>query len=125
VIIMKYTFPIAKEMVCAKSTLPISRKKSVLLSRKLNNMKFERAFQFMSDLVSEKINIDGKFYTKPAAEIYKMMKTLDANAIAKGVTPSNMIFKMSVSKGRTLYRGRRKRKFGLAMKTCNVHMVLK
>ena len=125
---MKFTFPVTKEMVCARSTLPISQKSAKIVCRALNRKKYSDAKNIIQNLVDEKIGLGyrkGKYYTKTAKEILKLLKSLEANAQAKNKDADNMFLYISAHKGPTLYRSRRKWRFGREMKICHVQAVLK
>ena len=122
---MDYTFPITKEMVHARRRLNVSLKATTTICRKINRKRFKNALDFVEDLANEKKSIDGKYYTKSANELFKFLKILRSNADVKGVDPIDLTLFVSVHRGPTLYRSRRKRRFGIRLKVCNVQAVLK
>lgn len=120
-----YTIPIQKEMVAAKSTLPISTRNATIICRKLNHMKFENAKKLLEGLSKEKVDLDGRYYTKTSGELLLLLNSAESNARAQGKEPEKMTLMISAHKGRTMLRGRRRRNFGLRMKLTNVHAILK
>jgi ribosomal protein L22 len=122
---MKYTMPVSKDMVSASTTIRASPLHSVKVCRALNRKKFKVARKFVNDLVNEKADIEGKYYTKTSKEIQKFLKMLDANATQRGFTADDMRILISAHQGPTLYRGRRKRNFGLKIKIAHIQAVLK
>ncbi len=122
---MKYTFPITKDMVAARSNLSISDKNADKICRAVNRKKYPEAKQIITNLAEEKKSLRGKFYTKTAKEILKLLKVLEANANAKNVDTEKMNLFISAHRGPTLYRARRKSRFGTQMKICQIQAVLK
>ena len=120
-----FTFPIEKEMACAKSSLPISSIHAHTVCKKINGKEFLRARKFLDDLKNEKDSINGKYYTKTVTELRNFLHTLESNAVAQNFDIEAMKIFISVSKGPRMYRSKRKRNFGLAMKISNVQAVLK
>ncbi len=123
---MSYTFPIKKEeMVCAKTNITSSTKAAHEICNHLNRKKFKRAKRIVSDLVKEKVPVNGKYHTKTAKQLQDFLKGLEFNAISRNFDADEMLLSISTHTGRKLFRSRRKRKFGLRLKNCNVQAVLK
>ncbi|MBR9682402.1 MAG: hypothetical protein GOV02_01890 [Candidatus Aenigmarchaeota archaeon] len=120
-----YTFPVEKEMACAKSTLSVSAIHAQTVCKKINGKEFLKAKKFIEDVRDEKVSINGRYYTKTVTEIAKLLHTAEANAIAQNHDTEAMKLFISVSKGPRLYRAKRKRSFGLAMKIANLQVILK
>ena len=124
--IMSYTFPIKKdEMVCARTNVTSSFKAANQICRKVNRKKFKVAKKFVNNLVEEKVTVNGKYHTKVANHIQNLLKGLEMNASVRNFTADDMVLFISAHKGRKIYRSRRKRRFGLRLKNCNIHAVLK
>ncbi len=122
---VRYTFPIEKGMACAKSSLSVSSIHAQTVCKKLNGKEYLKAKKFVEDVRDKKISMNGKYYTKTVTEIAKLLHTAEANAIAQNYDIETMKLFISVSKGSRLYRSKRKRAFGIAMKNTNVQVILK
>ena len=122
---MKYTFPIdKKQTVCAQGTFRVSTKKAVIVSRKINGKSFEYSKKFLNDIMQRKRSISGKYYDSAAKNILKLLESAEANAVNRGFELKGTIVHISASKGRRLLRSRRKRDFGLEIKSSNIKVVL-
>ena len=122
---MKYTIPVSKDMAYASTTLSISTKHAIKVSRAINRKKFSDAKKKLEDILAEKDSINGKFYTKTAKEILKILNGVESNAKAKNLNPEEMEVYISAHKGATLYRSRRRRKHGIRLKSSHVQIILK
>ncbi|MDD5416356.1 MAG: uL22 family ribosomal protein [Candidatus Aenigmarchaeota archaeon] len=122
---MNYTFPITKDMACAKSMLPISYKYTLFISRNINTLPYPKAKKIIEGMASEKLALKGKFYTKASGHILKLLEVLESNAKAKNLDTEKMKLFISTSKGPTMYRLRRKQMYGKQMRVCNVQVILK
>lgn len=123
---MTYTFPIKKEeMVCARTNITSSFKTTHEICKALNRKKFKRAKNIVKGLAEEKVSLKGKYHTKTAKQLELLLKNLESNASVRNFEPDEMKLLISAHRGRTLFRARRKRSFGLRMKNCNVQAVLK
>jgi len=120
-----YTIPIEKGMVCAKSLIHISTVSTQKVARKINGVEFAKAKKFIEDLNNEKVSIDGKYFTRSTNEVFKLIKTLEANANAQSIDTESMKLFVSVSKGPSMYRGKRRNNFGHRLKMTHVQVVLK
>ena len=120
-----YTFAVEKGMACAKSSLSVSAIHAQTVCKKINGKEFLKAKKFVEDLRDEKTSIDGRYYTKTVTELAKLLRTAEANATAQNHDIEAMKLFISVSKGPRLYRSKRKRSFGIAMKVANIQVVLK
>jgi len=122
-----YTFPITKDMACAKSSLSISRKHAEFVARSVNRKPFVKAKKILQDLVAEKVSLlkSGKFHTKSAKQILELVCACEANAKAKNLPYEKMRLYVSVSRGPSMYRLRTKQMYGKRLKICNVHAVIK
>ncbi len=125
---MGYPIKIDKErMVYAEITEGVSTKKGVELSRKLVKMtrKFEQAKKIIEDLIEGKRTIEGKTYYKTAKAFLQLFNLVEANAKFRGFDTQNLYIRsLSVNKGPTLYRRRRKNSFGSRMKISHLKLVV-
>ena len=124
-ILMSYTIPIEKDMVCAKTTASVSAINAEKVCRVLNRKKYKTAKELIEDISNEKKSIDGKYYTKTSKEINKLVKILGSNASSRNIDPDQMQLLISAHQGPTLFRSRRKRNFGMKIKICHIHAVLR
>lgn len=126
---MNYTFPITKEMACARNMINVSYKSTLVVARALNNKPYLKARKIIENLVIEKVPLKGKdtgkYHTKAARELLKMINSLESNAKAKNLPYEKMSLFVSVHKGPSLYRMRTKHMYGKQLKACNVQVVLK
>ena len=122
---MKYTFPVTKEMVKARSTLSVSKIHAHTVCKAINKKKFKEAKEIIEGLASEKTPLGKRFYTKTSSELLKFLNILESNAGAKNLDPNEMNLFISVHRGPTLMRSRRKWRFGREMKICHVQAILK
>ena len=104
----------------------ISFKKSYILSKELRGMKAERAIRFLTDLVDEKVALDGKFYTKTARVFLDILKSAEANAKQKNLDTEKLFVKVAkTDKARKLVTPKSRFKFrGRQAKTANIEIVL-
>ncbi|HIQ50199.1 MAG TPA: hypothetical protein EYH56_03325 [Nanoarchaeota archaeon] len=125
---MGYPVPIDKEkMVYAQTTENISWKKGVELARYVvrRYKKFTKAKEFLEKLVNEEVNVNGKLYTKTAKALLRIFKSVEANAKFRGFDIENLWIKcLSVNKGPTIYRRRRKSSFGSKLKIAHIKLVV-
>ena len=111
-------------MAAARSTLKISTKDSLMISKRINRRTFPFARKFVEDLLEKKTSVNNKHCKSAATEILALLKSVENNARQKGLDPEEMILRMSVQQGPGMLRGRRKRRFGLKLKMTHVHAVL-
>jgi len=116
---------IEKDMACARGTFPISYKHALVIARKINRKGLPSVKKFLDGIVAKKISINGKYYTNACKEIINLIKSVESNATAKNLDPLEMILFISVNKGPTMYRSRRKREHGLKLRRTNVQAILK
>lgn len=125
---MGYPVSIEKEkMVYAETTESISWKKGVELARYLvrKSRKFVNAKKFLENLVEGKADFNGKLYTNTAKALLRIFNSVEANAKFRGFDVENLWIKaLSVNRGATLYRRRRKSGFGSQLKIANIKLVV-
>ncbi len=116
-----------KNVKASGINLRISRKKAHMICKEMNRnkMKFERAKEFVENLIEGEENIDGKTYRKAAEGILEVLENAENNAEFKGMDKSKLRVKtITAEPGTTLRRMRRRRDFGNRLKTANVKLVL-
>ena len=104
----------------------ISFKKSYILAKELRGMKAERAIRFLTDLIDEKVAVDGKFYTKTAQTFLGVLKSAEANAKQKNLDTEKLFVKIAkTDKARKLVTPKSRFKFrGRQAKTSHIEIVL-
>lgn len=112
-----------KETKTASMGLPISTKSSVLICRKINGMKTDRAKKFLQDLIDKKISINRKYFTKTSVEILKVLESAEKNAENRGMD-STVIRTICAEKGSKRMRMKRRRSFGSRLKSTNIKVVV-
>jgi len=120
-----YTVPIQKDMACANATEKISTVAAQAVSKKINGMAFKEAKTFLENVVDGKASVNHKFHTNAAESILALLKSAENNAIAKKLDTDNLKVIAASHKGPKIFRGRRKRAFGMRMKSTHVQIVLK
>jgi ribosomal protein L22 len=122
--IMKYAIT-SKGKVCAMGTFSISAKNATKVCKAINRKKFADAKKILEDLIAEKKDLRGKYFTKTSKEILKLLKQLENNAKNKKLDSEAMFLFVSAHRGPTMHRARRKwRRFGSRLKICHVQAVL-
>ena len=119
-----YTFPITKEMVTAKSTVPASERATDFICKELNSMKFAAARKLLGEVLEGKRSFGGKYHTKAATEVAKLISGIESNARARNIDPDPMQLFISTHNGPKLLRLRHKRRFGMRIKIAHVQAVL-
>jgi len=120
-----YTVPIQKDMACANATEKISTVAAQAVSKKINGMAFKEAKAFLEKVVDGKASVNHKLHTNASECILALLKSAESNAIAKNLDTENLKVIAASHKGPKIFRGRRKRAFGMRMKSTHVQIVLK
>ena len=93
------------EAIAKGKNLRISLKNSILLCKKIKGLKLSKAKKFLEDLINQKISIQGKYYTKTAKEILKILKEAEANAKYKNLDIEKLFIKIAkADKGEKIIR---------------------
>ncbi|MEM5766514.1 MAG: uL22 family ribosomal protein [Candidatus Aenigmatarchaeota archaeon] len=96
-----------KTVISKISNARISLKHSLVLCKNLKGKRLERGIKFLEDLLSEKTNIKGKYYTKAVSRFLELLKTAEANAKQKGLNLDKMFIKqIKADKGLRFHRPR-------------------
>ena len=104
--------------------LRISRKSSVLICKHLSKMKLEKGKKFLHNLIEEKENLKGKYYTNVAKELSGLLASAEANAEAKGLDLNKLQIFASAHKGFTFWRPRNWKQRRTKRKITNIQIVL-
>jgi large subunit ribosomal protein L22 len=105
-------------------SLNVSHKSSQIVCRKITGMNLEKAKAFLSNLVSQKHSLEGKYYTNTSKDILSLLKSAESNAEVKGLDTSRLLIHASSHKGFRFMRPRRLKMRGLQKKITNVQIVL-
>lgn len=119
-----YTIPIGKNMACANATEKISTVAAEAVSKKINRMGLKEAEKFLEKMVEGKSSINSKFHTNAAGRILALLKSAENNAATKGLDAEMLGITAAAHKGPKMFRGRRKRAFGMRMKSTHIQIVL-
>jgi len=92
--------------------------------QKISKMKLERGKKFLHNLVIEKENINGKYYTNVANELSKLLISAEANAEAKGLDLNKLQIYASAHKGFTFWRPRNWKQRRTKRKMTNIQIML-
>lgn len=124
-IFMPYTVePEKKHAKAYGNNMRISTKSSVKLSRFIRGKKLTVAKRFLDDMILERRNLNGKYYTKTVEQFSKLLNSCEKNADNIGLEKSRLFVHASAHKGQMLRRRRRKAGFGSKMKSTNLEIML-
>ena len=121
---MKYA--IKKDKVAsASTTLRISQINAAKVCKFLNRKKFVESKKILSDVLNQKMKLNGKYYTRTTKELLDLLKQLEFNAMKKELDVDKMFLFISAHRGPTMHRARRRwRKMGSRLKSCHVQAIL-
>lgn len=104
----------------------ISTKDSLILSRQLKGLRVDRATRFLDDLLSQKVNVAGKYYTKTAETFLQVLKSAEANAKQKNLDTEKLFVKIAkADKAAKVVRPKSRFKFrGREGKSTHIQIVL-
>ena len=115
-----------KTATASNSTARISRKDSITLFKNIRRKPVRKAKRLLNDLLEEKRNIDGRYFTKASKEILGLIESAERNAEAKGLDTEKLLikeakaehsFRFYLPKSRYSHRGKR-------AKICQLSMTL-
>jgi ribosomal protein L22 len=96
-----------KTAIARISNARISLKNSLLLCKELKGKRLGKARRFLEDLIAQKANIDGKYYTKTAKNFLELLRAAEANAMKKGLNSERLFIRqIKADKGLRFYRPR-------------------
>jgi large subunit ribosomal protein L22 len=97
----------------------ISVKNAKHVCRAIRGMYLDKAKKFLEDVIKQKRNINGKYYTKSAKEVLKIILSAEKNAEFKNLDLDKVyIAHIAALKGH-------KRSLGMRMKTAHLEVILK
>jgi ribosomal protein L22 len=126
---MPYTMKTTKEMAIASSTLNVSPKHALAICSAINHKNWSTAKTVVQGLAEQTRSLEGdlkgKYYSKAASQISGLLDDIASNARHRNMDPEKMQLFISAHQGPRLFRGRRKRKFGMRIKIVHVQAILK
>jgi len=104
----------------------VSLKSSKLVAGAIRGRKLDKAVKLLEDMVGEKRNLRGRFYTKTAEKFIELLKNAESNAKVVGMDAARLhVYVARASKGRTFYRPRsRLGRTGEKAKLSNIEIVV-
>ena len=100
----------------SKPTARVSLKDSVKILRNVRNKPVEKAKAFLNDLINQKRDIDGKYYTGACKAILELIEEAENNADSLGLgreklfvkeAVANQTFRYMLPKSRYSHRGKK------------------
>jgi ribosomal protein L22 len=104
----------------------VSLKSSKLVADAIRGRKLDKAVKLLEDMIDEKRNIRGRFYTKTADKFIELLKNAESNAKVVGMDAARLhVYVARASKGRTFFRPRSKLgRSGEKAKLSNIEIVV-
>src|SRR3989338_1302901 len=122
---MNYTFIPKHPSAGAKGTgTNISFKNAQIICRAIRRKKLSQAKRLLGDIIEKKRSLSGKYYTKTAKEIMKLIESCEKNAEFKGLKNEMLFVYASAHRGRVFRRNRRRSKFGSRLKMTKMEVLL-
>ena len=84
----------------------------------------DKGKNLLEKLLSQKQDLDGKYYTNAASEILDLLKSAESNAEFKGLDLEKLIVYASAHKGFTFFRPRRFKMRRDKRKVTNIQIAL-
>jgi large subunit ribosomal protein L22 len=104
--------------------LRISTKSSTILCRTISGKNLTKGKGLLQDLIDQKRDLDGKYYTNSSKEILNILKSAEANAEFRGLDVNRLVIFASAHKGFTFIRPRRLKMRRTRRKMTNIQIVL-
>ena len=103
-----------------------SLKSSKLVADAIRGRKLDKAVKLLEDMIDEKRNIRGRFYTKTADKFIELLKNAESNAKVVGMDAARLhVYVARASKGRTFFRPRSKLgRSGEKAKLSNIEIIV-
>jgi len=104
----------------------VSLKSSKLVADAIRGRKLDKAVKLLEDMIDEKRNIRGRFYTKTADKFIELLKNAESNAKVVGMDAARLhVYVARASKGRTFFRPRSKLgRSGEKAKLSNIEIIV-
>ena len=104
--------------------LRISPKSSVTVCKALSGRSLDRGKKMLLDLLIQRDSLNGKYYTKTAKEIMRILGSAEHNAEFKGLDPGRLMIFASAHKGFGFWRPRSFKRRRERRKMTNIQIVL-
>ena len=104
--------------------LRISTKNSVIVCRAVSGMNLMKGKRLLQDLIEERRDLNGKYYTNVSKELLRLIESAEKNAEFKGLDTGRLIIFASAHKGFTFMRPRRLKMRRTRRKMTNLQVVL-
>lgn len=104
--------------------LRISTKDSAILCNAVSGKQLDRGKKILEDLISEKRDLAGKYYTNVSGELLNIIKSAESNAENKGLDTDRLFIHASAHKGFSFWRPRAFKMRGQHRKVTNLQVVL-
>jgi len=113
-----------KTAIASRPLAKVSLKDSNTLFKHIRNKPVRKAKTLLNELILEKKNIQGRYFTKASKKILELIEDCEANAEAKGLdverlfikhAQANKSFKFMLPKSRWTHRGRKAKICGLKL----------
>ncbi|MBI4896694.1 MAG: hypothetical protein HY832_04070 [Candidatus Aenigmarchaeota archaeon] len=122
---MGYTFvPKQKTAKAMNLNAPVSPKAAMVLCRAIRKKTLTRGKRLLIDLIAENRSLDGKYYTKAAEEMLRLLESCEKNAEFLGLDKGKLFIHGSATRGVHMRRRRRKSGFGSIMKSAHIEFML-
>lgn len=102
----------------------ISTKSSVTVCRAISGMNIIKGKRLLEDLINEKRDIKGKYYTNASKGVLDIVKSAEMNAEFKGLDTTRLVIFASAHGGFTFIRPRRLKMRRTRRKMTNIQVVL-
>lgn len=104
--------------------LRISTKSSVKVCRAISGMNLLKGKRLLEDLIGERRDLDGKYYTNACKGILNIVKSAEMNAEFRGLDTGRLVIFASAHEGFTFIRPRRLKMRRTKRKMTNIQIVL-
>ena len=118
---------VKKKSIAARAwDADVSLKSSKLVADAIRGRKLDKAVKLLEDMIDEKRNIRGRFYTKTADKFIELLKNAESNAKVVGMDAARLhVYVARASKGRTFFRPRSKLgRSGEKAKLSNIEIIV-
>jgi len=105
-----------KTVTASRPTARVSLKDSNTIFKRIRNKPVKKVKTLLNDLISQKRNIEGRYFTKASKEILDLIESTEKSAEAQGLDTEKLFIKEAVAnksfrfylpKSRWTHRGRR------------------
>jgi large subunit ribosomal protein L22 len=104
--------------------LRISAKSSAIVCRAITGKNLEKGKGLLRDLIEQRRDLEGKYYTNASRGILDIVKSAESNAEFRGLDLKRLIIFASAHKGFTFIRPRRLKMRRTRRKMTNIQVVL-